>query len=199
MSALTITVCQPPVQPRRRVGDVGRRVGTFREALNNRPHARYPWHVFTGSVRCAATASATASPAPEEGALQPTEALSPHAALLVHSLLSIIAVAAVLVAAAFVRERHADTRPDNVYESGIVPARAANRPFNARYFLIAAFFVVFDMEAAVLFGWAIAARESGMTGLIEAAIFIIVLLAALAWLWLDGALEWEYGGGRPTR
>jgi len=49
--------------------------------------------------------------------------------------------------------------------------------------------VVFDMEAAILFAWAVAAREAGLAGLFEAALFIAVLLAALGYLWADGALD----------
>ena len=61
---------------------------------------------------------------------------------------------------------------------------------HAPYFPIAALFVIFDMEAAILFAWAVAARDAGWVGLIEAAIFIGVLLLALIYLWADGALDW---------
>lgn len=124
--------------------------------------------------------------------MEPMQAIGPHGALLVYSVLAVLAIAAILVASALVRERHpAGGGRDRIYESGVIPPRSASRPFNVRYFLIAAFFVIFDMEAGILFGWAVAVREAGLTGLIEAAIFILVLLAALAWLWMDGALEWD--------
>lgn len=53
------------------------------------------------------------------------------------------------------------------------------------------FFVIFDMEAVFLFAWAVALRESGWAGFIEAAIFIAVLLAALLYLSALGALDWR--------
>lgn len=52
------------------------------------------------------------------------------------------------------------------------------------------------MEAAILFAWAVAARDAGWLGLIEAAVFIGVLLLALVYLWLDGALDWVKGKRR---
>jgi NADH-quinone oxidoreductase subunit A len=60
---------------------------------------------------------------------------------------------------------------------------------SAPYFLIAVFFMIFDVEVALLFAWAVAATEVGRDGLIAATVFIAVLLAALAYLWMDGALE----------
>jgi NADH-quinone oxidoreductase subunit A len=60
----------------------------------------------------------------------------------------------------------------------------------AKFYLIAVFFVIFDVEAMFLFAWAIAFRELGWAGYIEAIIFIAVLGAALAYLWRLGALDW---------
>jgi NADH-quinone oxidoreductase subunit A len=59
-----------------------------------------------------------------------------------------------------------------------------------QFYLVAMFFVIFDLETVYLFAWAVAARATGRTGLVEALIFVIVLLAALAYLWRSGALEW---------
>jgi len=115
--------------------------------------------------------------------------ISPGAALLIYVALTVLATAAILLVAASLRERRVPSTPDRVYESGATPRDRAGLPHNAPYFLIAAFFVIFDMEAAILFAWAVAAREAGVWGLVEAAIFVGVLLAALCYLWLDGALE----------
>jgi NADH-quinone oxidoreductase subunit A len=57
------------------------------------------------------------------------------------------------------------------------------------YFLIAVFFMIFDVEVALLFTWAVAAAPLGRTGLYAASVFIVLLLAAVAYLWMDGALE----------
>ena len=61
---------------------------------------------------------------------------------------------------------------------------------SARFYLVAMFFVVFDLEAVFLFAWAVAAREVGWAGYWEVLIFIGVLMAALMYLWRVGALDW---------
>ena len=76
------------------------------------------------------------------------------------------------------------------FESGIVPTGSARLRFSAKFYLVAMLFVIFDVEALFLFAWAIAVRESGWAGLIEAAVFILILLAGLLYLWRVGALDW---------
>jgi NADH-quinone oxidoreductase subunit A len=115
--------------------------------------------------------------------------VEPNAALAIHVALSAAIVAVVIGVAALLRERRAAPPRDAAYESGILPAAPPDRPLNAPYFMIAALFVVFDMAAAILFTWAVVAREVGWVGLGGAAVFILVLLAALLWLRLDGALD----------
>jgi NADH-quinone oxidoreductase subunit A len=117
-------------------------------------------------------------------------AIDPSAALAIHVALSAGVVALVIGIAALLREKRAGALPDAAYESGVTPASAPAGPLDVPYFLIAALFVIFDMEAAILFAWAVAARQAGWPGLVEAAVFIGVLLAALAYLWADGALDW---------
>ena len=57
------------------------------------------------------------------------------------------------------------------------------------------FFLIFDLEAVYLFSWAVAARQAGWAGYVEMVVFVGVLLAALAYLWGSGALDW---GPRPA-
>jgi NADH-quinone oxidoreductase subunit A len=116
--------------------------------------------------------------------------LDPSAALAIHVALSAGVVALVIGVAALLREKRLSAVPDMPYESGVTPAAPPAGPLNVPYFLIAALFVIFDMEAAILFAWAIVAREAGWPGFVEAALFIGLLLAALAYLWADGALDW---------
>jgi NADH-quinone oxidoreductase subunit A len=123
--------------------------------------------------------------------------IAPGAALAIHVALSAGIVAAIIAVATIIREKRAGARPDVPYESGILPAAPPQGPQNAPYFLIAALFVIFDMEAAILIAWAVAARDAGWAGLIEAAIFIGVLLLALIYLWVDGALDWGGPRRRP--
>ena len=60
----------------------------------------------------------------------------------------------------------------------------------AKFYLVAMFFVIFDVEALYLYAWAVSVRESGWTGFIEATIFILILFAGLVYLWRVGALKW---------
>jgi NADH-quinone oxidoreductase subunit A len=117
--------------------------------------------------------------------------IDPGAALAIHVALSAGIVAAIIAVAAWLRERRSGARADVPYEGGVLPAQPQQGPLNAPYFLIAALFVIFDMEAAILFAWAVAVRDTGWLGLIEATVFIGVLLLALVYLWADGALDWH--------
>ncbi len=87
------------------------------------------------------------------------------------------------------RSRHtAATREP--YESGILGAGSTHFRLSSKFYLVAVFFVIFDLEAVYIFAWALVAREAGWAGYIELMIFIGVLLAALVYLWRDGALDW---------
>ncbi len=89
------------------------------------------------------------------------------------------------------RSRHPSKATLQAFESGIVAAGSPSLRFSVNFYLVAIFFVIFDIEAVFIFAWAIAFRESGWAGYAEILIFIAVLLAALAYLWKIGALDWR--------
>jgi len=120
---------------------------------------------------------------------------SPELPLIVYSALA-LCVTAVMLASSLLGQRHRDPATGTPYESGIVSEGSARVRLSARFYLIAMFFVVFDLEAVFLFAWAVAAREAGWAGYGEIAIFIGVLMAALLYLWGVGALDWATE--RPT-
>ena len=91
-------------------------------------------------------------------------------------------------------ERHQAGAADEPFESGIVGVGDTHLRFPAKFYLVAMFFVIFDVEALFLFAWAIAARQVGWVGYVEMAVFMGVLLAALAYVWRVGALEWGTRG-----
>jgi NADH-quinone oxidoreductase subunit A len=76
------------------------------------------------------------------------------------------------------------------YESGILPTGTARLRLPIQYYLAAMFFVIFDLEAVFIYAWAIAVPETGWSGFAEMALFIAILLIALAYLWRVGALNW---------
>ena len=76
------------------------------------------------------------------------------------------------------------------FESGVDSVGSARLRFSAKFYLVAMFFVIFDVEALYLFAWSVSVRESGWVGFIEATIFITLLLVGLIYLWRIGALDW---------
>ena len=80
------------------------------------------------------------------------------------------------------------------FESGMLPTGSARLRLSAKFYLVAMLFVIFDVEALYLFAWAVSVRESGWAGLIEATVFIAILLAGLVYLWRIGALDWAPQG-----
>ncbi len=77
------------------------------------------------------------------------------------------------------------------YECGFDAFENARMPFDVRYYLIAIVFIVFDLEIAFVFPWAVVFRELGMFGLIEMGTFLGLLVIGFAYVWKRGALEWE--------
>jgi NADH-quinone oxidoreductase subunit A len=109
----------------------------------------------------------------------------------------VILVAGMMGLSYVLGERHrANPFTNRPYESGIVPTGRARRRLSIQFYLVAMFFVIFDLEAVFIFAWAIALRDLGWSGYLAAAIFIGVMLAALAYLWRLGALDWGTSGHR---
>lgn len=77
------------------------------------------------------------------------------------------------------------------YECGFSAFESARMPFDVRYYLVAILFIVFDLEIAFVFPWAVVFRELGLFGLIEMGIFLGLLVVGFAYVWKRGALEWE--------
>ena len=95
-------------------------------------------------------------------------------------------------------QRHYNRATGSPYESGILSQGSARVRFSAKFYLVAMFFVIFDLEAVFIFAWAISVRETGWTGYAEVTLFIAVLLATLVYLWRVGALDWRQGSGRTV-
>jgi len=105
-------------------------------------------------------------------------------------------VGAVLIASYLLGPRHSERATGEPYEGGIVSEGSARVRVSVKYYLIAVFFVVFDLEAVLVFAWAVSVRELGWAGYWEVLAFIGVLLATLIYLGKIGALDWTRGLGR---
>jgi len=77
------------------------------------------------------------------------------------------------------------------YECGFEAFEDARMRFDVRYYLVAILFILFDLEIAFLFPWAIVLQEIGMFGFISMMIFLAILVVGFAYEWKKGALEWE--------
>jgi NADH-quinone oxidoreductase subunit A len=116
--------------------------------------------------------------------------------LLVYAAAVFVLVGGMLALSYVLGERHREKATGEPYESGIPPTDSARLRFDVKFYLIAMFFVIFDLEAVFLFAWAVAFRELGWLGYAEVAVFVGVLLVALIYLWRVGALDWGPGGRR---
>jgi NADH-quinone oxidoreductase subunit A len=77
------------------------------------------------------------------------------------------------------------------YECGFEAFEDARARFDVRYYLLAILFIIFDLEIAFLFPWAVVFKQIGVTALIEMALFLLLLVVGFAYVWKKGALEWE--------
>jgi NADH-quinone oxidoreductase subunit A len=105
-------------------------------------------------------------------------------------------IAGITVLSHLLGEKHVQRTTGEPYESGMVLSGAARLPIDAKFYLIAVFFVIFDLETLFLIAWALGIREAGWTGYVEAVVFIGVLFAGLVYLWKMGALKVGTSPGR---
>jgi NADH-quinone oxidoreductase subunit A len=110
--------------------------------------------------------------------------------LLLYFVLVLLLVSGMLLVSYVLGQRHRERATGVPYEAGIESEGSARVRHTAKFYMISMFFVVFDLEAVFLFSWAVAARELGWTGFCEAAVFTVILLAALLYLARVRALNW---------
>jgi NADH-quinone oxidoreductase subunit A len=118
--------------------------------------------------------------------------------LLVYALAAVLTAGGMIALSYILGERHSERATGEPYESGIVSTGGARLRLPVKYYLVAVFFVVFDLEAVFLFTWAVAGREAGWTGYGAALLFIAVLVVALVYLWRVGALDWGSSRARHS-
>jgi NADH-quinone oxidoreductase subunit A len=86
-------------------------------------------------------------------------------------------------------------RPDSEklspYECGFEAFEDARMKFDVRYYLVAILFILFDLEIAFLFPWAVVLEEIGLFGFVAMSLFLLILIVGFIYEWMKGALEWE--------
>jgi len=101
------------------------------------------------------------------------------------------AIAALLFLIAFLGEKKPGKEKNRPYECGIIPSGSARFRLSIPFYLVAVFFVIFDVETVFIFAWAAAFKELGWTGYLRITVFILVLLLSLFYVWRKGALDWK--------
>jgi NADH-quinone oxidoreductase subunit A len=107
--------------------------------------------------------------------------------------LAILVVSGMMLFSALLGQRHSGGAADETYECGVASTGSARMRSSAKFYLMAMFFVVFDLEAVFIYAYAIVFPELGWSGFDEIFVFIFILGAALFYLWRTGALQWGPG------
>ena len=103
-----------------------------------------------------------------------------------------VGLAVVIVAASMIVARqHPDPEKLSPYECGFEAFGDARKPFDVRFYLVAILFIIFDLEVAFLFPWAVSLGKIGLFGFWSMMIFLGILTIGFIYEWKKGALEWE--------
>jgi NADH-quinone oxidoreductase subunit A len=116
--------------------------------------------------------------------------------LLIYTAIAVVLIGVLLLAAWWLGAKRLSIGKQAPYESGIVPEDNARLAWPVPFYLVAIFFIIFDVEAAFIFAWAVAWEPLGLNGLVQITVFITILAAGLIWLWLKGGLDWGPSASR---
>ncbi len=110
--------------------------------------------------------------------------------LVVFGLMIVVLIALLLFVASWLGEKTSNSEKLRPYESGVIPTGSARLWYPVPFYLVAIFFLIFDVEGAYIFSWAIAWESLGWSGWIQIVFFIGVLILGLVYIWKKGGLEW---------
>lgn len=119
------------------------------------------------------------------------EIASDYLPILVFLALAIGLGAVLLLAAVVAAVRNPDPEKLSAYECGFNAFDDARMKFDVRFYLVSILFIIFDLEVAFLFPWAVAFKDVGIVGFWSMMVFLAVLTVGFAYEWKKGALEWE--------
>ncbi len=98
---------------------------------------------------------------------------------------------ATIVLGALLGPRRPTRRKTAPYESGMTPVGPAQKRLPVKFYLTAVLFILFDIEVIFFLPWAIIYRQLGLFGFLEMAVFVLILVIGLVYVWKKGALEWD--------
>jgi len=110
--------------------------------------------------------------------------------LVVFGLMIVALIALLLFIASWLGEKTSNSEKLIPYESGVIPTGSARLWYPVPFYLVAIFFLIFDVEGAYIFSWAIAWENLGWSGWLQIGFFIGVLILGLVYIWKKGGLEW---------
>lgn len=111
--------------------------------------------------------------------------------ILVFLVIATVVAGAMIVASLVVARQNPDSEKLSAYECGFEPFDDARSKFDVRFYLVAILFIIFDLEVAFLFPWAISLGSIGMFGFWSMMVFLGILTIGFIYEWKKGALEWE--------
>ena len=117
--------------------------------------------------------------------------LAPYLPVILFILVGVAVGVAPQVLGFLLGPRRPDAAKNSPYECGFEAFEDARMKFDVRYYLVAILFILFDLEIAFLFPWAVSLGTIGTAGLIAMAIFLFVLVVGFIYEWKKGALDWE--------
>jgi len=117
--------------------------------------------------------------------------LAEYLPVLLFILLGLVVGGACLAIGNFLQPHKPDAAKNSPYECGFEAFEDARMKFDVRYYLVAILFILFDLEIAFLFPWAVALREVGLAGFVAVLIFLAILVVGFVYEWKKGALDWE--------
>lgn len=116
---------------------------------------------------------------------------SPYALIGIFAVLVLILSLVLVFASRILGLNRPDNQKNSPYECGFDAFEDARMQFNIKYYLIAIIFVLFDLEIAFLFPWALIYKSIGIYGLIVMSIFLLILIAGFVYIWKQKALDWD--------
>jgi NADH-quinone oxidoreductase subunit A len=117
--------------------------------------------------------------------------MNEYVAVLIMLFLAVATAVGMLVATTLIGPKKKFADKMEPFECGESPIVSPNQRFSVKFYLVALFFVIFDIEAVFVYPWAVLFKDLGVFGFVEMMIFIFILAIGLIYVWRRGALEWE--------
>ena len=117
--------------------------------------------------------------------------LSDFGIILLYFIIGFIFVGVGLLASALIRPHNPNPIKNSTYECGEEPIGPPWIRFNIRFYVVALVFLLFDVEVVFLLPWAVVFKQLGWFAFIEMIVFVVILLAGLAYVWVKGDIDWE--------